>query len=178
MMLTAKGAARRGALLDATLRVLEHDGVSAVTHRAVAAEAGVPVSAATYYFATLDDLFVAALERATDLLLDDLAAVDTGDAPALAAAIHRWVTTERAETIAQYEMLFLAMRRPGLRESADRWYGVLDRGLSARWSRESERRVIVLAIDGLLLSYLWRGAPETVEGVEADLRLITSCATT
>ena len=42
---TAKGEARRAALQDAVIRVLEDGGSGAVTHRAVAAEAGVPVAA-------------------------------------------------------------------------------------------------------------------------------------
>ena len=40
---TPKGEARKAALLDAVLRVLERDGPGAVTHRSVAAEAGLPI---------------------------------------------------------------------------------------------------------------------------------------
>lgn len=42
---TATGEARRTALQDAVIRALEVGGPGAVTHRAVAAEAGVPVTA-------------------------------------------------------------------------------------------------------------------------------------
>src|SRR5690606_30300634 len=41
---------RRQAILDAAMRIIVRDGVRAVRHRAVAAEAGVPLSATTYYF--------------------------------------------------------------------------------------------------------------------------------
>ncbi|MDP3814773.1 TetR/AcrR family transcriptional regulator [Pseudomonas sp.] len=47
---------RRQAILDAAMRVIVRDGVRAVRHRAVAAEAGVPLSATTYYFKDIDDL--------------------------------------------------------------------------------------------------------------------------
>lgn len=47
---------RRQAILDAALRLIVRDGVRAVRHRAVAAEAGVPLSATTYYFKDIDDL--------------------------------------------------------------------------------------------------------------------------
>ena len=47
---------RRLAILQATLRVVVRDGVRGVRHRAVAAEANVPLSATTYYFKDIHDL--------------------------------------------------------------------------------------------------------------------------
>ncbi|NQD93797.1 TetR family transcriptional regulator [Pseudomonas sp. CrR25] len=47
---------RRQAILDAAMRIIVREGVRAVRHRAVAAEAGVPLSATTYYFKDIDDL--------------------------------------------------------------------------------------------------------------------------
>lgn len=47
---------RRLAILQAALRVIARDGVRGVRHRAVAAEAGVPLSATTYYFKDIHDL--------------------------------------------------------------------------------------------------------------------------
>nr|WP_298140173.1 TetR family transcriptional regulator [uncultured Pseudomonas sp.] len=47
---------RRQAILDAAMRIIVRDGVRAVRHRAVAAEAQVPLSATTYYFKDIDDL--------------------------------------------------------------------------------------------------------------------------
>lgn len=51
-----KGEQRRTALLDAALRLICRDGIRGVRHRAVANEAGVPLSATTYYFDSIDDL--------------------------------------------------------------------------------------------------------------------------
>jgi|SRR5690606_29690650 len=51
-----RGETTRRKLLDATLRVIARDGVRAVTHRAVAREAGLSVSLTTYYFVDLYDL--------------------------------------------------------------------------------------------------------------------------
>ena len=45
---------RRQDILDAAMRIVVRDGVRAVRHRAVAAEAGVPLSATTYYFKDFD----------------------------------------------------------------------------------------------------------------------------
>jgi len=47
---------RRQAILDAAMAIIVRDGVRAVRHRAVAAAAGVPLSATTYYFKDIDDL--------------------------------------------------------------------------------------------------------------------------
>ena len=47
---------RRQDILDAAMRIVVRDGVRAVRHRAVAAEAQVPLSATTYYFKDIDDL--------------------------------------------------------------------------------------------------------------------------
>ena len=50
---------RRQAILDAAMRIVVREGVRAVRavrHRAVAAEAQVPLSATTYYFKDIDDL--------------------------------------------------------------------------------------------------------------------------
>ena len=47
---------RRQLILDAAMRIVVREGVRGVRHRAVAAEAGVPLSATTYYFKDIDDL--------------------------------------------------------------------------------------------------------------------------
>ncbi|MAR92121.1 MAG: TetR family transcriptional regulator [Pseudomonadales bacterium] len=46
----ARSEQRRRAILEAALRIVVRDGVRGVRHRAVAREAGVPLSATTYYF--------------------------------------------------------------------------------------------------------------------------------
>lgn len=168
---TAKGEARRAALLDGMLRVLERDGAGGVTHRSVAAEAGVPLAAATYYFATLDDLFIEGLRRATLDQLRLFESLGSGTIHDLAVALHRWVHLERATAIAQYELLFVAMRRDSLRVDADAWYDALESAVATRVPGVSVR-LVTLAIDGLLLRMLWRGDPATVQQTEVVLREI------
>src|SRR3954453_4527359 len=53
---------RREEILEATLQVIGRSGREAVTHRAVAEEAGVPLGSTTYYFDSRDDLLGQALE--------------------------------------------------------------------------------------------------------------------
>jgi DNA-binding transcriptional regulator YbjK len=170
--LTPKGEARREALLAAVLRVLAREGATGVTHRSVAKEAGVPAAAATYYFATLDDLLVTALRRAT---LDQVASFESLRDPSLtdfATVLHRWVTDDRGAAIAQYELLFLAMRRDTLRPDAELWYRALERAIDPESLHGARTRVTALAIDGLLLRMLWLGEPATLEDTTAALREI------
>lgn len=50
------GQARRVEILEATLRLIVKEGIRGVRHRAVAAEANVPLSSTTYYFNDIKDL--------------------------------------------------------------------------------------------------------------------------
>src|SRR2546421_147818 len=59
-----KGEARREAILRATLAVIGEHGADAVTHRAVAAAAGLPLSATTYWFSSRDELLEESLRLA------------------------------------------------------------------------------------------------------------------
>ena len=52
----ARSEQRRRAILEAALRIVVSEGVRGVRHRAVAKEAGVPLSATTYYFDDISDL--------------------------------------------------------------------------------------------------------------------------
>lgn len=55
------GQARRKAILEATLRLIVKEGIRGVRHRAVAAEADVPLASTTYYFNDIKDLISDAL---------------------------------------------------------------------------------------------------------------------
>lgn len=90
---------RRQRILDAAMRIVVRDGVRGVRHRAVAAEAGVPLSATTYYFKHIDDLlndtfaqyversaaFMAKLWQSTEGKLRELVAKGNGSAQSRAA---------------------------------------------------------------------------------------------
>jgi len=61
--LTAKGQARRAAIVETAAQLVVTGGPDAVTHRAVATASGLPLAATTYYFDGLDDLRAAAVEQ-------------------------------------------------------------------------------------------------------------------
>jgi len=55
-------AERRAAIIDAAVQIIATRGLGAVTHRAVAREAKVPLAATTYYFASKEEILREALE--------------------------------------------------------------------------------------------------------------------
>ena len=59
---TPKGERRRYALIAAAAELLCEGGFDAVRHRSVARRAGLPLAATTYYFSSLEDLVVQAVE--------------------------------------------------------------------------------------------------------------------
>lgn len=170
MALTPKGEARRDALLAACVRFLETDGPAGVTHRAVAREAGVPLAAATYYFASIDDLLVSALRRATADQVTLFATLSGSGIRAFAEGLFDWTHNSRATAIAQYELMFLAMRRPALRGDAELWYAALEDAIAPLGLGAARSRTVALAIDGLALRMLWQGDPATVDATEDALR--------
>lgn len=172
--LTAKGRARRDALLDAALVVIERDGPAALTHRAVATEAGVPTSAATYYFADIDDLLTSVLRRAVADYDASIGRIDPRDLDAAVRTLIRYTIEQRATAVAHYELLLLATRRPALRADAEAWYAILARDLAAAVPADAPDaatriRSAALALDGLMLHMLWRGEPSTPGGVRDAL---------
>lgn len=58
-----RGAARRDALVDAAVGLVLESGAGALTHRALAARAGLPLASTTYHFATRDEILGAVGER-------------------------------------------------------------------------------------------------------------------
>ena len=109
--------------MEATLLILGRDGSAAVTHRAVADEAGVPIAATTYYFSSKEDLLREALHlhaerEAQRVALATQALGDTPTVDQLADQLADFVDTGLREgrlgLIAEYELLLQAARHPEL----------------------------------------------------------------
>ena len=158
---TAQG--RREQILEATLRVIGRSGREAVTHRAVAEEAGVPLGSTTYYFDSRDDLLGQALEhvarqeaarhvelghelrkaktprRLADMLLDQLV----------------FEIEDRDAYIAEYELWLEAGRRPDLREPATAWCDAVQLSVAGAMEElgstdpAADASLVVATIDGL-----------------------------
>jgi TetR/AcrR family transcriptional regulator, regulator of biofilm formation and stress response len=154
---------RREQILEATLRVIGRSGREAVTHRAVAEEAGVPLGSTTYYFDSRDDLLGQALEHVArkeadrhlelgqelrkarsarqlaDMLLDQLV----------------FEIEDRDAYIAEYELWLEAGRRPDLREPATAWCDAVQLAVAGAVEKlgstdpAADASLVVAAIDGL-----------------------------
>lgn len=167
----ARGDRRRTAIIEATLRVVERDGVAGVTHRVVAREAGVPTTATTYYFATLDDLLVAALTAAAgDYVPAMLHCLEHGADPADVLA--EYVTEGRGRAIAEHELYLLAARRPALRPVARRWLDAITALARSTVADELTARVLVATLDGLVVQALIADVPPTADEFRAILRRV------
>lgn len=71
----ARGLARREALLEAAVEIVAERGVGGATHRAIAQRAGVPPSTTTYFFSSIDELIVAAIQRFTQQRVEQFTAM-------------------------------------------------------------------------------------------------------
>lgn len=117
-----RGEERRRRLIVAALAVLERDGLAGLTHRAVAAEAGVALASATYHFQGIDDLALSAILEATEAFTE--AVRERSAAPSLsgyAAGLADEIAMHRGRVVAGYELYLLAARRPALRAAAKGW---------------------------------------------------------
>lgn len=173
----ARGEKRRTEIIDATLRVIERDGVAGVTHRTVAVEADVPTTSTTYHFTSLDDLLIATLiscarDMATEVywMIDrarsreGLRRAGEGELSAadeVSALLAEALGPRRGRTMAEYELYLLAARRPELRPAARRWLDVLTS--MVRHDDEVAFRVFLAGIDGLLVQGLIDDEPPTAE---------------
>ncbi|MFE3060211.1 TetR/AcrR family transcriptional regulator [Nocardia sp. NPDC059239] len=164
----ARGAARREALLEAAIRLLAREGARAVTHRAVAAEAGTTHGNARYYFGTLDQLLDEALRQLAARQIDEVRALFDGlpdvDVPQRITRLTHYVAGtlagDRDSSIARYEFFLEVARRPNLRASLDEW-GATQRAAFAAELRgagatdpEAAAADLLNLINGLILEQL------------------------
>ena len=175
---TPKGVRRKYALVTAAAELLCEGGFDAVRHRAVARRAGLPLAATTYYFSSLDDLIVKAVEHVgaleaqqlrervgdlsrrrrgaeatVDVLVDLLVGDDAvvGDEPE---------TQVSEQLISRYERYIACARQPALREvqrrilqqRTDAVVKVVER--SGRSVRAELVPALVCAVDGAVVAAL------------------------
>jgi DNA-binding transcriptional regulator YbjK len=166
----SRGERRREAILRATLGIIGRHGTGAVTHRAVAEEAGVPLASTTYYFASKDELLEQAFDLAArdevarlEALVLDLAARDADPATwiqATAAELAADLAREPDVRLASFELLLEAARRPAVRVSVARWLeayrGLAQAGSVATGSPnpEIDAEITLATLTGLALLQL------------------------
>ena len=165
-----RGDARRRAIVAATLELLRDGGPGAVTHRAVARAADVPLGATTYYFSSKADLLEHALEQLAGeevarlgALADalDLSGISEAERPAaVAAALAPALRAEHAMMLPKFGVYLEAARGSELRDATGRWMAAF-RGLAVAALAEAGVRdaedaaaILVAAIDGMIIHRL------------------------
>lgn len=118
---------RRRAIVQAAAELIAGHGTKGITHRMVAAHAGVPLGSTTQYFASLDDLRAAALEMLFAEIDADLdrvraAMADPVTAPReLAKAWHEFLHDPRMVR-AENALFVAALHDPEMRAVSRRWF--------------------------------------------------------
>jgi DNA-binding transcriptional regulator YbjK len=166
----------RDAIVAATVRIVAREGVAAVTHRAVAAEAGVSLSSTTWHFAAKADILTAALRWTAShevarigAIADRLGGADF-DPAAWADELADWlleqVTGEREVAVALYRLQIELLGSEEAR-AVHRDWGLSLQALGERVlatsltpTPELDTRLIVAALDGLRLSALSAGGQD------------------
>jgi DNA-binding transcriptional regulator YbjK len=165
-----KGAARREHILRATLELIGEHGPDAVTHRAVAERAGLPLSATTYWFDSKEELLQETLllaareevERLERLVLE--LAPRAFDVAEWAAAVSNVLAADLASDpirhVAFTELVLEGTRRPWLAEEVARWHGahlrLAELGLRAAGAPDpkADAPLLVATITGFMLGQL------------------------
>jgi DNA-binding transcriptional regulator YbjK len=173
-------AARRAALAAAAIEVIAEVGIGRTTHRAVAARAGLPLGATTYYFPTLDDLIAAGLRQATEAVHADLEgwAVqlrEAADLPATLAGLARTYLADRGQAQIEYELFVAAARDPALRPLAEAWLTGMSDLLEPHVGGPTARTIVAL-LDGAILHALVTASDLDTEPLTAAIRRLTSRA--
>jgi TetR/AcrR family transcriptional regulator, regulator of biofilm formation and stress response len=161
---------RRKRILEATVRIIGREGPGSVTHRAVAAEAGVPLAATTYYFESKEALFNEALSLSvwSDLAELEVLARSMSQSPASVEAFAQFIAVflaaqlrrRRTTIVAQYELVLEAARHSSMRKAArastDAYVRLCEVMLEKIGSADpvGDAHLLVALMDGLLLDQM------------------------
>ncbi|HEY6758814.1 MAG TPA: TetR family transcriptional regulator [Baekduia sp.] len=183
-----RGEARRHAITEAALAVIARVGPDGLTHRLVAAEAGLPLAATTYWFASKEDMVRAALQHAADRDLEHVDALRdasrTWTKRTLAAHLADYVedacTARRENAMVDCALWLEALRRPDLRPIADQWVASYTdvlaevlRNVGAPAGR-ADAELLGAAIDGIVSHHLVASGPFDRAGVTQQLGRLTA----
>ncbi len=186
----ASAQRRRAALLAAAAELAAEVGAGAVTHRAVAARAGVPLSTTSYFFSSIDELVTEALRvgatgRVSDFDAAERAAVLSADVPVGAvidAVVDQALAASPNAEGGQVEYYLAAGRQPELQPEAsaiverfaERVAGQLQRTGAVR-PDEAAWAITALG-DGAMLHRLARVDIDHRERLAAGLRVLVAAA--
>ena len=170
---TSTGERKREQILDASVRVFGTGGAAAVTHRAVAKVARVPLGSTTYYFTDRDDLLLQTMAHAraaeairlTSIVdaLDETLTVDRA-VVVLTEMFFDKTVADPLYDLALFEMFMEATRNVTVREEARQWSRMIgtlvDRVLppsAPALPRDVVVQIVACLVDGLMLEAVSNG---------------------
>ena len=158
--------------------LIAEGGVEALTHRAVAARAGVAVGTTTRYFATIDDLRRHALEYLAESVDQDLAKLAEGLAAAddpityLAASAHADLSDPRT-VLAECSLEYAGLFEEDFRDLGLRWYSGLTEILAPYFGR-ARSEVLAMCLDGACFNTALTRTPPSPARLEAAVRALAT----
>lgn len=172
---------RRERILAAALDHIADEGVAGVSHRKIAARAGVPLGSMTYHFGGIDEL----LREAFTHFADHVAAVFEQRLNAAASAgqareavvdlVHELSDGPQRDLILTHELYTLAARNPEYRELTRKWMLRSRHLLERHFDAETARQLDAL-IEGLALHRALDTAPHDRQLTGEAVRRITATA--
>jgi DNA-binding transcriptional regulator YbjK len=171
---------RRRTILEAAVRCIAEVGSGDVTHRLIAARAGVPLGSTTYYFPSLPALVAAALEDVAATTRADVdrwrARLDTAADPegTLVDLLQDYLA-DRSRAVLECELYLAAARDEQLRPAARIWIDGLRDVFAARFGPASAGPLAAL-VDGMLLQALVTGEELDGAAVAASIRGLVGSA--
>ena len=172
----------RERLLHACWELLLERGATAITYRDLAARAGLSHGLIRHYFTDLDELVREALgTRAAEVMADTRLEPATGDIESLAENLAADVARSPNEHALLYEMALRSLRDPKLSPQVRHDYADLIAAVHrtlrrSGWDDDPDlARVVLAALDGLVLQELIDGSPGRLEsGIVRLRRLIAA----
>ena len=154
---------RRRAILTAATELIVERGAAALTHRAVAKRAGIPLGSTTQYFSSIDELRESALQQLADEIDEALAQIE----PLVSTLISNpgpvvdemlaYLEDPRA-VHADTALMTIGTTDPRMRDLALRWAERLVDMLAAQIGAE-RARAIAIFLDGATLHACLTGTP-------------------
>lgn len=162
----------------AAAELIAEAGVGALTHRAVAARAGVAVGTTTRYFATIDDLRKHALEYLAASVEADLDEIrrDLAGAPdpiAYLATATAEGFEDRGAVLAECSLAYAGLFEEDLRELSLRWFTGLTDILTPYFGK-ARSEVLAMCLDGAGINTALTGVAPTTARLEAVIRAIST----
>jgi DNA-binding transcriptional regulator YbjK len=148
-------------IVEAAMRLISRSGVESLTHRKIAEEAAVPLGSTTYYFDSLDDIIIAALERAISEDTEKLErwAADIHGADDVAAALTRRImedAVDREREVLWYRLYLWGATAGTTQELSYQWGQVMTMILE-RYVDADTAEVLSTLYDALLMRVMTSG---------------------